>query len=105
MFKDSASLLFWFAAFFFNVVTLVMFSICVLFLCCFPSCLLVSSCLCVCLTNGNIGYPLHTNNGSDHGHGDRPKELASRSVSLNSPYNNFGHLHRTEGHEVHKECK
>jgi hypothetical protein len=41
---------FYFAAFFFfHVATLCTFSICVLFLCCFPSLFLLFPCVCVCL--------------------------------------------------------
>jgi hypothetical protein len=49
MLKDSALLLLFFFAAFFHVVTLCMFFICVLFLCCFLSWFLTFSCLCVCL--------------------------------------------------------
>jgi hypothetical protein len=45
--KDSASLLFFLP--FFQVVTLCMFSICVLFLCCFPSLFSLFPCVCVCV--------------------------------------------------------
>jgi hypothetical protein len=38
-----------FAFYFLHVVTLCMFSICVLFLCCFPSLFLLLPCVCVCL--------------------------------------------------------
>lgn len=42
---------------------------------------------------------------SDHRHGDRPKELANKPVLLTSPGSHFDHLHRIDGHEVHKEWK
>jgi hypothetical protein len=50
-----------------HAVTLCMFSICVLFLCCFPSLFLLFPCVCVCLQRGSRQTHTQSNNKNNVG--------------------------------------